>query len=318
LLEVEFAKTIDVTKKPRVNNALLGIMFIEGEMIIFACQDSAIKLLSEDFSVWQVVFIRSVLSVFLLGTYVWWMRGLASLYTRNLRGNLLRASLMFVSHILYYLSIASLPLATAVAINFAAPLFIVLLARPILGERVGRTRTIAVCIGFVGVVIMVRPGADIEIGALFALGAAFTYSLVILSTRHLSQTEPADRIAFYSMLIFALWGALGGAIVAWLDLPLSDHPGIRYLLLDWSMPGIQSAALLLLIGITAAVGHLCFAYAYQHAPASLLAPFEYSALIMAGTLGYLIWGDVPDLPMIIGAVIVVSSGVYLARAERVI
>ena len=312
-------KTIDVTKKkPRINNALLGIMFIEGEMLVFAIQDSAIKLLSADFSVWQVVFIRSVLSVFLLGTYVWWMRGLASLYTRNLRGNLLRASLMFVSHILYYLSIASLPLATAVAINFAAPLFIVLLARPILGERVGRTRTIAVSIGFVGVVIMVRPGADIEIGALFALGAAFTYSLVILSTRHLSQTEPADRIAFYSMLIFALWGALGGAIVAWLDLPLSDHPGIRYLLLDWSMPGIQSAALLLLIGITAAVGHLCFAYAYQHAPASLLAPFEYSALIMAGTLGYLIWGDVPDLPMIIGAVIVVSSGVYLARAERVI
>jgi drug/metabolite transporter (DMT)-like permease len=99
---------------------------------------------------------------------------------------------------------------------------------------------------------------------------------------------------------------------------LSDHPGIRYLLLDWSVPGVPAAALLVLIGITAAVGHLCFAYAYKHAPASLLAPFEYTSLIMAGLLGYIIWGDIPDLPMIVGAVIVVSSGIYLARAERMI
>lgn len=307
-----------MNKSRKSSNALLGIMFIEGEMLIFSCQDSAIKLLSEDFSVWQVVFIRSVLSTLFLGTYVWWMRGLQALRTRNFGGNLLRASLMFISHILYYLSIASLPLATAVAINFSAPLFVVLLARPILGEKVGVPRTITVVIGFVGVVIMVRPAAGIELGALFALGAAFTYSLVVLSTRHLSKTEPADRIAFYSMAIFAAWGALGGALIAWLDFPLSDHPGIRYLLLDWSVPGVPAAALLLLIGITASVGHLCFAYAYKHAPASLLAPFEYTSLIMAGLLGYIIWGDIPDQLMIVGAVIVVSSGIYLARAERMI
>ena len=293
-------------------------MFIGGEMLIFSCQDSAIKLLSENFSVWQVVFIRSVLAAALLGGYVWWMRGLKTLYTRNFAGNLLRASLMFVSHILYYLSIASLPLATAVAINFAAPLFIVVLARPILGEQVGKPRTIAVVIGFIGVIIMIRPGADMDIGALFALGAACTYALVILSTRHLTRTEPGDRIAFWSMAIFAVWGAVGGGFVAWLDLPLSEHAGIRYLLLDWSVPSIPSAALLFLIGITAAVGHLCFAYAYKHAPASLLAPFEYCALIMAGILGYIIWGDIPDLPMVVGAVVVVSTGVYLAKAEKVI
>ena len=304
-------------KRPVASGSvLLGIMFVEGEMIIFSVQDAVIKLLSEDFSVWQVVFVRSVVASVLLGGYVWWMRGLSNLYTRNLKGNLLRASLMFMSHIFYYISIASLPLATAVALNFSAPLFIVLLARPLLGEQVGWRRWLAVGVGFVGVIVMIRPDTDIELGAFFALAAAFTYALVIVSTRHLSRTESADCIAFYSMVIFMVWGALGGTVVALLDLPMSDHPGIRYVLNDWSLPSLPSAALFLLIGVTAAVGHLCFAYAYKHAPASILAPFEYTALIMAALVGYIIWGDVPDAPMIVGAIVVVSSGVFLARLER--
>ena len=294
---------------------MFAVILIEAEIIIFAFQDATIKLLSESFPVWQVVFFRSVIACWLLLGFIWVTRGLSGVITGNLRGNLIRGLMLFVSHIFYYLSIASLPLATAVAINFSAPLFVVLLAQPILGERVGLRRWISVLVGFVGVMIIVRPGADMDIGVIFALLGSFSYAVVMLLTRHLSHQESGHQIAFYSMFFFGFLAAIGGGLMSWIDLPVAAHPGIRYLLLPWSEPALPALGLLLLIGVTAAVGHLLFAMAYKEAEASLLAPLEYTYIAIAAVLGFLIWGDVPDLPLVIGALVVVSTGVYLARTE---
>ena len=121
--------------------------------------------------------------------------------------------------------------------------------------------TLLVLVGFIGVMIMVRPGPDMDIGVVFALLASFCYAVVLLLTRHLSHQESGHHIAFYSMFFFGIWAVIGGGLVSWLDLPPSKHPGIGYLLLPWSEPALPAFALLLLVGVTAAVGHLLFALA---------------------------------------------------------
>ena len=304
-----------MVRKTRLNPTLFAMLLIEAEIIIFAFQDATIKLLSENFPIWQVVFFRSVVASWLLLTAIWITRGLSSLGMANLKANLMRASMLFVSHIFYYLSIASLPLATAVAINFSAPLFVVLLARPFLGERVSWRRWFAVCLGFLGVLVMVKPGGQLEIGVIFALLASVCFAGVILLTRRLAQSESGHNVAFYSMFFFGIWATLGGVLVAWLDLPMTDHPGIRFLLLPWSEPELPALGLLILIGITAAVGHLFFALAYQHAEASLLAPLEYTYIAFAALLGFVIWGEIPSIAVTIGALIVIASGIYLALQD---
>ena len=291
-------------------------MLLEAEIFVFACQDAVVKLLSEAYPVWEVVLIRSVLSCALLVALIVFADGWGEIKTRHLAGNVLRASLMFISHLFYFTSIASLPLATAVAINFSAPLFVTALSVVLLGERVGLHRWGAVVAGFLGVLIMVRPFAgSVEPGAILAVCGAFTYSLVIIATRRLTAYESGQRVALYSMFFFGIYAALGGFVVALLDLPVGEHPASQYLLRDWSMPNVPAATLLVMIGVIAAFGNLLFVLAYQRAPASLLAPFEYSALILSGVIGYLVWGDVPDRWTVLGAVVVVLSGVYIAHRE---
>ena len=295
----------------------LGIAFVEAEIAILACQDAIVKLLSESFPIWQVVLVRSVISSALLLAVVSGMGGFGALKTHHFLENLMRATLFFLSHLCYYLAIASLPLATAVAINAAAPLFVVALSPLLLGERVGPHRWVAVITGFVGVLMMVRPfSGPIELGAIFALAGAFTYALVIIATRRLTHYEESSRIALYTMLFFGVYAAVGGGIVAFLDLPVGDHAATQYLLRHWSLPSIPAGLLMGLIGLLAAVGHVLFALAYQNAPASLLAPFEYSALIFAGVLGYVFWGDIPDTQTVLGILIVVFTGLYVAHREN--
>jgi drug/metabolite transporter (DMT)-like permease len=202
-----------------------------------------------------------------------------------------------LSSFLAFYAYSRLPLADAYAIIFATPLLITALSVPILGEAVGWRRWSAVVVGFVGVLIMLRPGvAPVGAGSFAALGAACASACAILLVRKLSVTETTTSIAFYSSLIvLVVMGALFGhsfVVPGMLDLALMAGSGL-----------LGGSALLLLIA------------AYRRSPAALVAPFQYSQMLWAIVLGALFWGDLPEVAMLLGASIVAASGLFILHRE---
>jgi drug/metabolite transporter (DMT)-like permease len=223
--------------------------------------------------------------------------GLSRLRTQRLRLHVLRGLLGVGGGLLAFYAYSQLPLADAYAIIFTTPLMITALSLPLLGEPVGWRRWSAVAVGFAGVLIMLRPGvAPIGVGALAALGGACLSALSILMVRRLGTTESTASIALYSNLtVVLIAGALqpfGGIVPVALDLCLMAAAGL-----------IGGTALLVLIE------------AYRRAPAALVAPFQYSQMIWAILLGFLVWGDTPEAAKLFGAAVVAASGLFILYRE---
>jgi drug/metabolite transporter (DMT)-like permease len=168
---------------------------------------------------------------------------------------------------------------------------------PLLGEKVGIRRWSAVVIGFIGILVMTRPGAGVfEPAALFAIGGALFYALAMISVRRLSMTEPAAAIVFYFTLFATAVGAL--------SLPF-----------QWVTPDVQGFLMLAGIGLIGGFAQLAMTQAFRLSPVAVIAPFDYGALVFAVGFGYLIWDDVPDEFIIVGSLIVIASGLYILHRE---
>jgi drug/metabolite transporter (DMT)-like permease len=212
--------------------------------------------------------------------------------------HLLRGLLGTTSGLLAFYAFSRLPLADAYAIIFATPLLITALSVPILGEAVGWRRWSAVVVGFIGVLVMLRPGvAPIGAGNLAALGAACAAACAVLLMRKLSVTETTTSIAFYSnVTAVVLTGiAFGPTFV---------------------VPSLHDLALMATSGLLGGTALLVLIAAYRRSPAALVAPFQYSQMLWAILLGALIWGDLPEPAMLLGAAIVTASGLFILYRER--
>lgn len=297
----------------------MGIACVLGALSVFAAQDVIVKLLSGDYAVFQIVFIRSIVAIVLLGTALHAASGMRGFRTRHPGLLILRASLMFSSYMCYYLAIASLPLADAVSITFSAPLFLTALSVPLLGERVGMHRWLAVLTGFAGVLVMFRPTSGaLDMAALLALAAALAYALSSIVTRYIGTRESGLGMAFYAQLVFAV-GAIGGSTaIGMLNLSAGSHPSYQFLIRDWAMPTTSDFTFMVATGFIAAIGHTLLAQAFRLAPASTIAPFDYAYFIWAVLFGYLFWGEIPSVAILAGAGIVVASGLYIVRREFVL
>jgi len=191
----------------------------------------------------------------------------------------------------------SMPLAEAIAVAFTAPLFVTALAGPLLGEAVDARRWGAVALGFLGALIMVRPGsAAFRPEALLVLGSALAFSLFVTLTRRMTRTETNVALLAYSTLFAGT-----------LSLP--------FLPFVWLAPAGEDLWLFMLIGLVGGMAAFLVIQAYRHAPASVLAPFDYTALIWGALFGWLIWHEKPGLQIWLGAAIVAAAGVYIARHE---
>lgn len=264
---------------------------------LFTVMDTLVKWLSASYPVHQLVFTNAAFALLPVLAMTLRRGGIARLRTRRLHLHVFRGMLGVVSGFLGFYAYSRLPLADAYAIIFTTPLLITALSVPILGERVGWRRWTAVAVGFLGVLVMLRPGvAPIGPGSLAALGAACASATAILLVRKLSATESTTAIALYSNLtVIAVVGALlpfGGIVPDLWDLLLMAASGL-----------IGGTALLILIA------------AYRRAPAALVAPFQYSQMIWAILLGLVIWGDVPDPAKLLGALIVAASGLFVVYRE---
>jgi drug/metabolite transporter (DMT)-like permease len=211
---------------------------------------------------------------------------------------LLRSCLLLASTAFYFTAIGFVALATAATISFMTPCLIAVLAGPLLGERVGARRWAAVGMGFVGVLIVARPGADAaNLASLLVLGSATASALYDLLTRRVVAADPPETAVGYAAVV--------GAVVLGLAMPLV-----------WTAPGSwTSLAILLSLGLWGGLGHYFTARAYHCAPASVVAPFSYLQLVGAAAAGYLAFGEIPGPAVWLGAALIVASGLFLVYAE---
>jgi len=301
----------------RLNERTKGVLYLLGGGAVFLFQDLVIKTISDRYPLPEVLAMRCVVAYVALAVLIHYDGGFRGIRTRHLRLQLLRAVMLFASYTCYYLSLAALPLAEAVGINFSAPLIIVALSGPMLAERVGWRRWMAVGLGFAGVLVMLRPGLGVfDIAALLPLGAAATYAVAQIMARHLGATDRASVMAFYQNTANFTGALLLGVLVGSGAYAESAHPSMQFLLRAWSMPEGVELLMIASTGLVAAVGSWCLTNAYRLAEANVVAPFEYTSIIWAVLAGLLVWGEVPDGYTIFGILMVVGTGIYVLRFAR--
>jgi drug/metabolite transporter (DMT)-like permease len=264
---------------------------------LFSLMDALVKWLSATYPVPQILLCNALFALAPVGAMVVRRGGLPQLRTRRLGLHIVRGLLGTTGGFLAFHAFSQLPLANAYAIIFATPLLITALSVPILGEAVGWRRWSAVLIGFIGVLVMLRPGvAPIGTGSLAALGAACASACAILLVRKLSVTETTTSIAFYSnVTAVVLTGiAFSPTFVA---------------------PAVLDLALMAVSGLIGGTALLVLIAAYRRSPAALVAPFQYSQMLWAILLGALVWGDLPEPAMLLGASIVAGSGLFILYRE---
>ncbi len=277
-----------------------AILLIFGSGFLFACLDTSAKFLvlsgmQAPFVAWTRFAVHTALALILL--QVW--RYPAAFRANNWPAQMLRGALLAGSTIFNFFALRTLQLAETMSIFFFAPMVITAIAGPLLGERVGWRRWLAVLIGLVGVFVITRPGfGAFKFGMVFSFCALFSYVGYVVMTRKLGSTESAESLIFISAAAPAV--LMAPAVPLYGSLPPS--------LLHW--------AVLLCLGLFGGIGHWLLIKAYQRASASALAPYPYLQLVWMIISGYVFFHQLPDGWTIAGALIIVASGLYIVDRER--
>ena len=287
------------TKSASLDRPALGIVLMLTGIAGFAVMDAIIKWLTADYSVAQVVALRSWFGLPLLCLFALYEGGLKTLRTRRPLVHVGRYLLVLALSFSFFWALSQMKLVDAIAITFAAPIFITALSVPLLKEPVGLHRWVAISVGFCGVLIMLRPGMGVfQWAALVVLGSVVVYALLMITTRAFKSTESTAALMLYPQLGMSLTGIV-----------LAPY--------FWVTPSLGDLGLFALAGLFGSVGVMCLTHAFRLGPAAVISPFEYSALIWATLLGFLLWGELPDAITLVGAGIVISSGLYIIYRETV-
>ena len=279
--------------------ALRGPLLVVAAVGIFAIMDTIAKYLARSYPVSGVVWARYAANLAVLLVFFAARGDLKRLRTSRPGLQIMRGLLLAGASLLYFTSLTVLPLAEAAAIGFVMPLFLAMLAVPMLGERMDGARLAAVMVGLAGALVIVRPGAAVFTPyALLPVGMALCNALYQILTRKVAGVEHP--------LTSLVWGAIVGTVLLALTLPFA-----------WVMPtNPWHWALLATIGVLASVGHFTLIRAYDYASATGLAPFFYTQLVWVMLLGWLVFGDFPDGWSLLGMGIIVASGIYLVGHQR--
>jgi drug/metabolite transporter (DMT)-like permease len=304
------------------SRTMLGIGLKVTSVFLFTCMLTIGKAYS-DYPVAQLVFFRSAFA--LVPLMIWLlMRGdfPGALHTKRFPGHLLRSAAGIGSMFFIFAAYKLLPLADATAIGYASPLMIVVLASIFIGERAPPLRWAAVCVGFLGVLVMLwehlGQGAAPNhqrsaTGAIFMLMAAFLIAIAMIQTRRLTKTETTGAITFYfqATTTVASFGVLAAAAF-WPD----GAPGASLMQGQaWVAPSAAHWGPLILIGLLGGVGQIFMTQGYRYADASVLATFDYSSILFAVALGLILFGDIPSAAVLVGAGIVISAGLTVVWQE---
>jgi drug/metabolite transporter (DMT)-like permease len=279
-----------------------AIVAVMGATLCFAVAGAFVKAVSPEIPVWQVVFFRSVLAFVVLARPMW-QGGMAVVRVVHVGWHVLRVGSGLVGMFAAFYGIAWLPFADVTALGFTMPLFLTVLSVPLLGETVGWRRALAVVVGFLGVLLIVRPGSA---GSAMALGpalvvilGALAWAFSMVAIRRLGALGERN-------ITIVFWFSAGGAVVAGL-----------LMLPDWVTPTPVQALYLVGTGLVSGVAQLMMTQAYRSGETSVVAPFEYVSILWAVAVGWLVWGEAPDVYMLGGVAVLVASGLYILHREVV-
>jgi drug/metabolite transporter (DMT)-like permease len=277
-----------------------GIVSMLLATALFSLMDTGLKLLSPHYAALQVAALRAMSSLPLVIAFVAWRGAFGTLLRVRWPLHLLRGAIGIGMLSLFSFALRSLPLAEAYSIFFVAPLLITLLSGPVLGEKVGAARWIAIAVGLVGVIVVLRPtGAGmVSLAGGAVLVAAACYSVSAITVRVVNRTDSLESQVFWLMALVAI----GAGALAW------PH---------WQPVRAADAWVLCGVAVTGFLGQLTITEAFRHGEASAIAPFEYTALAWGLAIDFGIWHTLPDRWMLAGAAIIIGSGLYLVRHEAV-
>ena len=294
-----------------------GIAYLLIALFIFAAQDAVVKYLTQEHEVLQILTWRMLVVVLIIGCIAQLKLGWQFLKTNVRPLMLLRGSLAFAAFSNYYFALSSMPLGDAATVLMTAPLFVTALSVPLLGEQVGIRRWLAVIIGFAAVVFMLNPGSSLfRTVALLPLASALFYSFIPILTRKIDSKEHTLTITFYTALSYATLCVVMSAVIHLWPATPQDAGIWATVAQPWSPLNAQGWMLILLSSVMFAAGILCVTAAYRAAEVSVLAPFEYSYLLWATMIGFVVFSDVPTLRTWVAGFIIAGSGIYITLRER--
>ena len=278
-----------------INSKLLGISCIILAHVFFTTQDMAIKFISGDYALHQVMMTRSIVAIlFTLLIFVPIDGGFKYLRTQRLGLHLLRGFGIVIANLCFFTALISMPLAEVKAIFFIAPLLITALSVFLIGEKVGLRSWIAVLVGLLGVIIMLRPGSGFfNPASILPLVAALAYALVQIMTRKIGENEKASTMAFYIQLNFVAVSGLMGLIFGDGHLADPSQPTLNYLFRPWTVPSWGDGMIIIGIGLINGLAAYFISQAYRISKAGIIAPFEYVALPLSIFWSISIFGDWP-------------------------
>lgn len=288
------------------NNVARGIMFMCLAILLMPLMNATAKALAADYPLAQVVWARFTGHLVAMTVFFWPVRGWRLFQTARPVTQLARSTIMFVSNGVYIAGLSTVALATASAIMFTAPLMVTALSVPLLGERVGVRRWTAVFVGFAGALVIIRPGMSSSgfdgnaIGFMLLMTSATMFAIYQILTRRLSDRDTAETNIVYTGLVAAVvMSCFAPAFFVW------PHDAI-----DW--------ALFSAFGVLGGFTQYFVAKSLEQAPASVVSPYLYGELLFAALVGFIVFGDFPDLWTWVGAAVIAASGIYIAYREGVI
>ena len=278
----------------------LGIATFVGNLLLMALLSAAVReLVNRGYPLSEVLLFRYVFASSVFWIVLFSTAGLWVLATRRPLDHAVRGFSGIISLALLYFALTRIPIADATAIAYAAPIFITVLSIFLLGEIIGLRRWVAVILGFVGVLLIARPQTDNwDIGVLAALASAFSGAIVAIWLRKLSSSEKSVAIGIY-------YNGLGSLVcLGWV------------LLSGWLTPRADDIWILIAFGLCCGLQQWLLTVSFRYAEASLLAPFEYLAMVFAAIVGFVFWSEIPVLTTWIGAAIIAASGLFIFKRRQ--
>lgn len=282
----------------RPNRPLLGILFMCTASTLFPMMNGLVQVLSPRYASEQLVWARQGSHVIFLLALFMPTRGWALFHTSQLKWQILRSIVLMCSTLFFFSGVKHLPLAKAAAIGFMGPFFVTLMAWPILGERISIPRLLAILVGFLGVLVIIRPGTEVfHWASLLMLASSLCYAFYQILTRIVGGHDKPETSALFSALV--------GTAVLSFYVPYVWSP-----IQSWS-----DGALMFSLGILGGLGHYCVARALIYTQANIAAPFVYWQMVGSVVIGYMISGYLPDAVTWIGAAVIIAAGVYIGWRE---
>jgi len=281
----------------KVNKNLLGIIFMSLAMFSLSLNDMIYKNLSFNFPVWEAIFFRALSGV-IISLLLIYISGFQSLKTKKPIRHFVRAFSAVGCVVFYVFGVKYLLLSENIAISHSAPLIAGFLAVPILGEKIGIQRTLAIVVGFIGVLIIIKPGTDLfNLKSLLPIASAIFMASVYLTTRSLMNTESSVSIVFYYS-------------VALLFTSIIFFPN------NFIIPDTFNLICAMSLGIMGSAGHFFMSQAAKHADVAVTSPFEFTSFVFVGVMAYFFFKEVPSFSVIIGSLVIILAGIFIAYREN--